>query len=55
MNYAYPDNTRIIPNSEDDDTFVCHTCYKEDSTDKMPQDADYDSDISDLYMLVTQK
>jgi len=59
MNYAYQDITRIILNSEDDNTFVCHTCNKEDntdnSTDKMPQDADYDSDISDLYMLVIQK
>jgi hypothetical protein len=59
MNYAYQNITRIIPYSEDDGTFFCHTCFKEDntdnSTDKMPQDADYDSGISDLYILVTQK
>jgi hypothetical protein len=51
-----------IPISEDGDTFLCHSYYKEDtenSADKMTQVEenydDYDSDINKLYILATQK
>jgi hypothetical protein len=52
-----------IPISEDGDTFLCHSFYKEENTDnsadKITQaeenDDHYDSDINKLYMLATQK
>jgi hypothetical protein len=47
-----------IPIPEDGDTFLCHSCYKEENTDnsadKMTQaeeNDDYDSDINKLYSL----
>jgi hypothetical protein len=48
-----------IPISEDGDPFVCHTRFKEEninhSIEKMQQNIDYDSDVSELYLLTTQK
>lgn len=48
-----------IPILEDDNTFLHHTCYKEEkiniSINEVPWDDDYNSDINKLCMLAAQK
>jgi hypothetical protein len=56
-------HTKHIPILEDGDTFLCHSCYKEENTDNSADEMThveenydhYDSDLNELYMTATQK